>query len=54
MTRNNFSSDQCVVDYNSVNGLSKQSGFSIAQATEQYCNIALLPVKELILSLLVL
>ena len=36
---NNVSSDQCVVDYKSLNGLGKQSGFSIVTAV-QYCSVA--------------
>ena len=30
----NVSSDQCVVDYNYLNGLGKQSGISIVPATQ--------------------
>ena len=34
-----FPLDQCVVDYKSLNGLGKQSGFSIVPAA-QYCSVA--------------
>ena len=36
---NNVSSDQCVADYKSLNGLGKRGGFSIAPAV-QYCSVA--------------
>ena len=36
---NNVSSDQCAVDNKSLNGLGKESGFSIGHVA-QYCSVA--------------